>query len=61
MMKDAGAVEVMSAVFACKTAKEPRAIEPDFIGWNAPDRFLVGYGMDLAGRLRGLGGVGAMD
>jgi hypoxanthine phosphoribosyltransferase len=57
----AGAREVLSAVFAAKPWPRARALEPDFIGWAAPDRFLVGYGMDAAGRFRGLPGVWAAD
>jgi len=61
MMRESGATQVLTAVFARKPVGSPRAIEPDFKGWEAPDRFLVGYGMDMAGRLRGLGGVSALD
>jgi len=61
IMREAGAIQVLTAVFAHKPINSPRAIEPDFKGWDAPDRFLVGYGMDMAGRLRGLGGVAALD
>ena len=61
MMRESGATQVLTAVFARKPVGSPRAIEPDFKGWEAPDRFLVGYGMDMAGRLRGLGGVAALD
>lgn len=61
IMRDSGASQVLTAVFARKPIAFPRAIEPDFTGWEAPDRFLVGYGMDMAGRLRGLGGVAALD
>jgi len=61
LVRDAGAAEVLTAVFAAKPWPTPRAIEPDFVAWRAPPRFLVGYGMDAAGRLRGLPFVGAMD
>jgi hypoxanthine phosphoribosyltransferase len=61
IMRESGASQVLTAVFARKPIASPRAIEPDFKGWDAPDRFLVGYGMDMAGRLRGLGGVAALD
>lgn len=57
----AGAREVLAAVFARKPWPTPRAREPDFVAWEAPARFLVGYGMDCAGRMRGLPGVGALD
>lgn len=61
LVKDAGASEVLSAVFARKPWPTPRAIEPDFVAWEAPARFLVGYGMDVAGSMRGLPYIGAMD
>jgi hypoxanthine phosphoribosyltransferase len=61
LVRDSGAGEVMTAVFARKPWPTPRAIEPDFVAWEAPSRFLVGYGMDVAGRMRGLPYVGAMD
>jgi hypoxanthine phosphoribosyltransferase len=57
----AGASEVLSAVFAAKPWPRARAREPDFTGWAAPDRFLIGYGMDAAGRYRGLPGVWAAE
>ena len=61
LVRDSGAREVLTAVFARKPWPTPRAIEPDFVAWEAPARFLVGYGMDAAGRMRGLPYVGAMD
>lgn len=61
LVKDSGATEVLTAVFARKPWPTPRAIEPDFVAWEAPARFLVGYGMDAAGQMRGLPYIGAMD
>ncbi len=61
MLREAGAAEVLTAVFARKPWPAPRSVDPDFVAWEAPARYLVGYGMDDAGRLRGLPGVGAMD
>ena len=61
LVRDAGASEVLTAVFARKPWPTPRAIEPDFVAWEAPPRYLVGYGMDAAGAFRGLPYVGAMD
>lgn len=57
----AGATQVLSAVFARKPWPEPRLFEPDFVAWEAPARYLVGYGMDSAGAWRGLPYIGAMD
>lgn len=60
LVRAAGAREVITAVFARKPWPG-RAMEPDFVAWEAPSRFLVGYGMDLAGSARGLPFVGAVD
>lgn len=61
LVKDSGATEVLTAVFARKPWPTPRATEPDFVAWEAPGRFLVGYGLDVAGTMRGLPYIGAMD
>lgn len=61
LVRDSGASEVLTAVFARKPWPTKRAIEPDFVAWEAPGRFLVGYGMDVAGQMRGLPYIGAMD
>jgi hypoxanthine phosphoribosyltransferase len=67
LVKDAGAAQVLTCVFASKPplleAGGParRAIVPDFVAWEAPARFLVGYGMDAAGAYRGLPYIGALD
>ena len=56
-----GAAQVLTAVFARKPWPTARAVEPDEFAWDAPTRFLVGYGMDLGGRLRDLPYVAAAD
>jgi hypoxanthine phosphoribosyltransferase len=61
LVKDAGAAQVLTCVFASKPWPTPRAIQPDFVAWEAPARFLVGYGMDAAGAYRGLPYIGALD
>src|SRR5262245_22902669 len=47
---------------ACAFVRKPTAIgEPiDAVGWDAPDEYLVGYGMDDAGRYRGLPYIAAL-
>ena len=59
--REGGASEVLTCVFARKPWPRPRAPEPDFVGWEAPNRFLVGYGLDDAGGLRGLPDICALD
>jgi hypoxanthine phosphoribosyltransferase len=61
LVRDSGASEVLTAVFARKPWPTQRAMEPDFVAWEAPARFLVGYGMDAGGAYRGLPYVGALD
>lgn len=61
VLVEAGAASVLTAVFARKPWPGARAIAPDFVGWEAPPRFLCGYGMDVEGRYRGLPGVVALD
>ena len=65
LILEAGASEVLTAVFARKP--DPlkdgarREIEADFTAWDAPDRYLVGYGLDDGGLYRSLPYIGAMD
>lgn len=61
LVREAGAARVLTGVFARKPWPTPRAVEPDFVAWEAPARYLVGYGLDAAGRLRGLPDIRAMD
>jgi len=51
-----------SRTLACAMIRKPAALgEPiDGVGFDAPDRFLVGYGMDDAGRYRGLPFIAAL-
>jgi hypoxanthine phosphoribosyltransferase len=53
-----GAREVLTCVFA----RKPEAVSEglDAWAWDAPPRYLVGYGMDDAGKMRGLPFVGAI-
>jgi hypoxanthine phosphoribosyltransferase len=60
LLTEAGAARVTTAVFARKPWPD-RVLEPDHVAWEAPSRFLVGYGMDLAGGFRGLPYVGGVD
>jgi hypoxanthine phosphoribosyltransferase len=46
-----------SEVLTCLLARKPLAADlpaPDYLGFDLPDRYLVGYGLDDAGRGRGL-------
>jgi hypoxanthine phosphoribosyltransferase len=53
-----GAGEVLTCVFARKPEAAVEGL--DAWAWDAPPRYLVGYGMDDAGKMRGLPFVGAI-
>ena len=61
IVREAGAGEILTAVFARKPWPDPRDCNPDFVGWDAPARYLVGYGLDDGGKMRGLPGICALD
>jgi len=61
IMQAEGARKIATVVFARKPWPKSRLIEPDYVAWEAPARFLVGYGMDDAGQMRGLPGIRAVD
>lgn len=54
-----GATRTMACAFVRKPQAMGEAIEA--IGWDAPDAFLVGYGMDDCGRYRGLPYIAAVE
>ncbi len=55
-----GAASVLTCVLLEKPHKRAVQIIPDFVGFECPDKFVVGYGMDVAHSLRELPFVGVM-
>ena len=55
-----GAREVRTCVFLDKPSRRVAPIEPDFHVFRVDDVFVVGYGLDFAGRYRNLPFVGAL-
>lgn len=53
-VRRAGARSVTSCVLLDKPSRREVEIEADLVGFTVPDLFLVGYGLDHAGRYRGL-------
>jgi hypoxanthine phosphoribosyltransferase len=53
-----GASSVMTAVLLNKPGHLAANIEADFLGFTCPDKFVVGYGMDMAHQFRELPFVG---
>ncbi len=56
-----GAREVITVALARKPSAPSGADDVDYHAFEAPERFLVGYGMDDKGLYRGLPFVGALD
>ena len=55
-----GARRVMAAVLVEKPGKRAVNFNADFVGFSAPDAFLVGYGMDVAHKCRELPFIGEL-
>ena len=53
-LADRGAHSVRTAVLLRKRGRQEVAIEPDYCGFEIPDRFAIGYGLDYAQRYRNL-------
>jgi len=58
---DRGARRVLIAVALEKPNKLAVEIAADYVGFQCPDRFVLGYGMDYAGKYRELPFIGALD
>ena len=54
---DMGAAEVIVAVFADKDLGRAKPIQADLIGLTLPNKFVVGFGMDVYGYWRNLPGL----
>ena len=51
---------VRTCVLLDKKARREVAMEADFVGFEIPDKFVVGYGLDFAERYRNLPGIGVL-
>jgi len=56
-----GATAVYSCVLLDKPVRRAANIEADFVGFECPDLFVVGYGMDVAHAFRELPFVGVIE
>lgn len=55
-----GAAEVIITVFADKAIKRNKPVKADIVGLSIPDKFVVGFGMDVYGYWRNLPGLWAI-
>jgi hypoxanthine phosphoribosyltransferase len=60
-LRGRGAASVRSLVLLRKTGRSEVDIDPDFVGFEIPDKFVVGYGLDFDGDLRHLPHLAALD
>ncbi len=60
-LEERGAARVRSLVLLRKQGRGEVAMEPDFVGFEIPDVFVVGYGLDFDGTFRQLDHVAALD
>ena len=56
-----GARSVRTCVLLRKPGKLAVELEADFVGFDCPDRFVLGYGMDVAHAYRQLPFVGYVE
>lgn len=61
LMAARGAAKVLSAVLLEKPGKRAVNIQADYVGFECPDLFVVGYGMDVAHSYRQLPFVGVVE
>ena len=60
LMYERGAAHVSIAVLLDKSVKRSEKLEADYVGFECPDYFVVGYGMDVAYAFRELPFVGVV-
>jgi len=60
-LRQRGAMRVRSLVLLRKHGRAEVAMEPDFVGFDIPDAFVVGYGLDFDGLWRHLPYLAALD
>jgi hypoxanthine phosphoribosyltransferase len=60
-LEERGAHAVKTCILLDKDVPRAVAVTPDFIGFDCPDKFVVGYGMDLGHRYRELPFIGIIE
>ena len=61
LMMERGAKSVQIAVLLDKHSRRKAAVKADYVGFDCPDKFVVGYGMDVAHAFRELPFVGIVE
>lgn len=61
LIKELGPSSVRSAVLLRKRGRQEVTHKPDFVGFEIPDEFVVGYGLDYQDDYRNLPYVAALE
>lgn len=61
LMTDHGPSSIRSAVLLRKVGRQEVSLEPDFVGFEIPNEFVVGYGLDYQDAYRNLPCVAALE
>ncbi|MGH9838807.1 MAG: hypoxanthine phosphoribosyltransferase [Blastocatellia bacterium] len=56
-----GATSIKIATLLNKPERRKVTVHPDYVGFNIPDKFVVGYGLDYAERYRNLPYIGVIS
>lgn len=60
-LQASGVASIRTAVLLHKRERQQVALEPDFVGFNIPNEFVVGYGLDYDDEYRNLPYIGVLD
>jgi hypoxanthine phosphoribosyltransferase len=60
LILDLKPASLRTCVLLDKKARREVDLEADFVGFEIPDKFVVGYGLDFAERYRNLPGIGVL-
>ena len=60
LLAEKGANDVRTCVLLDKRARRAVDIEADYVGFEVPDHFVVGYGLDFADKYRNLAYIGVL-
>ena len=60
MLKGRGAKSVRIAAMLSKPSRRIVPVDVDFMGFEIPDKFVIGYGLDYAEKYRNLPYIGVL-
>ncbi len=61
LMQELGPTSIRTAVLLHKQGKQEVALRPDYVAFEIPDEFVVGYGLDYQDEYRNLGYIATLE